>query len=408
MTLFDSSNNVVATATTDSTGYYAFNNLTPGNYSVSETTVPSGLELAAVNPLTTINPATVSGNSINVTVEDLSTLPSLQVNFTASATPVSGADFALLASPYNAKGTNVFTTGGAAGAFDLTLQGAAGNLERGRNRILLHRSNPGHPISPSHGHLTPARPVSRPGRPPTPAWRPITERLGYLYNTYGRFINKLPTPNNNNFGDSVNAAGFALAVWALEYNNNPVTSLSSPDTPFEVNQAAGTTSTNILSSANAYLADALGKSADFYFLNATAGGTRGLQGMMSTDLLNFTNSGTNTSTVSTSIQDSSSGSVTGDLGERVFDTATVTGTAGVPTGTVTYNFYTTSTPTYGVTTPFTTQTLRSAAALSPTPLTTAAFGAGSYSYIASTAAITTTWAKSAPSSHSRSNRARRA
>ena len=75
MTLYDYATNTSSTTTTDSTGYYAFNNLAPGNYSVTETAVPSGFQVAAANPLTTIDPATVSGNSINVTVEDLSTVP---------------------------------------------------------------------------------------------------------------------------------------------------------------------------------------------------------------------------------------------------------------------------------------------------------------------------------------------
>ena len=39
------------------------------------------------------------------------------------------------------------------------------------------------------------------------------------------------------------------------------------------------------------------------------------------------------------------------LGESVYDTATVTGTPFTPTGTVTYYFYDTTTPTYGATTP---------------------------------------------------------
>ena len=206
--------------------------------------------------------------------------------------------------------------------------------------------------------------------------------IGYLYNTYGRFINKLPTPNNNTFGDATNAAAFQLAIWALEYNVNPVTSLSSPGTPFEVNQAAGTTAANIISSANAYLADAAGKSGDFIYLNATAANGRGLQGMMSTDLLNFTNTGTNVSSVSTSIKDSSGSTVTGALGEKVYDTATVTGTAGPATGTVTYNFYNTSTPIYGVTIPTTTQTVTLSGGTVAHTSATAALGAGTYSYIA--------------------------
>ena len=50
------------------------------------------------------------------------------------------------------------------------------------------------------------------------------------------------------------------------------------------------------------------------------------------------------SSVSTAIYDSTGGAVTGALGEKVYDTATVTGTPFTPTGTVTYYFYNTASP----------------------------------------------------------------
>src|SRR5262249_29480399 len=85
-------------------------------------------------------------------------------------------------------------------------------------------------------------------------------RLGYLYNTYGRFVGSVPDPTNNGYGDSINSAGLQLAVWALEYNASPVVSLSNPNTPFEVNGTL--TSSQVLNSANAYLSAASGKSQD--------------------------------------------------------------------------------------------------------------------------------------------------
>ena len=57
------------------------------------------------------------------------------------------------------------------------------------------------------------------------------------------------------------------------------------------------------------------------------------------------------SSVSTTIHDSAGGAVTDTLGEKVYDTATVTGTPFTPTGTVTYYFYNTASPVYGTTTP---------------------------------------------------------
>ena len=55
--------------------------------------------------------------------------------------------------------------------------------------------------------------------------------------------------------------------------------------------------------------------------------------------------------MSTAIYDSTGGAVTDTLGEKVYDTATVTGTPFTPTGTVTYYFYNTASPVYGTTTP---------------------------------------------------------
>ena len=51
------------------------------------------------------------------------------------------------------------------------------------------------------------------------------------------------------------------------------------------------------------------------------------------------------------------GGTTGALGEQVYDTATVAGTPFTPTGTVTYNFYNTASPVYGVSAPVSTQTV---------------------------------------------------
>ena len=87
--------------------------------------------------------------------------------------------------------------------------------------------------------------------------------------------------------------------------------------------------------------------------------------------------------VSTAISDSGGGVVTSVLGEKVYDTATVTGTpaAFAPTGTVTYDFYDTATPIYGSTTPVSTQTVTLSGGLVPNSAATASLTAGSYSFI---------------------------
>ena len=86
--------------------------------------------------------------------------------------------------------------------------------------------------------------------------------------------------------------------------------------------------------------------------------------------------------MSTTIDDSISHSTPSRvLGEAVYDTATVTATPFTPTGTVTYDFYNTASPTYGVTTPVSTQTVNLSGGLVPNSTTTAGLTAGSYSFI---------------------------
>ncbi len=94
--------------------------------------------------------------------------------------------------------------------------------------------------------------------------------------------------------------------------------------------------------------------------------------------------GQGVASVNTTIYDSSGGAVTKALGEKVYDTATVTGTPFTPTGTVTYYFYNTASPVYGTTTPVGTpqKVTLGANASVPNSATTAGLTAGSYSFIA--------------------------
>jgi hypothetical protein len=87
------------------------------------------------------------------------------------------------------------------------------------------------------------------------------------------------------------------------------------------------------------------------------------------------------SSVSTAIFDSGGGAVTGALGEKVYDTATVSGAPFTPTGTVTNYFYSTATPVLGTTTPVSTQTVTLSGGAVPNSATTAALTAGAYSFI---------------------------
>ncbi len=88
------------------------------------------------------------------------------------------------------------------------------------------------------------------------------------------------------------------------------------------------------------------------------------------------------SSVSTAIYDSTGCGPTSGISEKVYDTATVTGTPFTPTGTLTYYFYTTATPVFPTTTPSTTQTVHlNSNGSVPNSATTAVLMAGSYAYI---------------------------
>ncbi len=85
------------------------------------------------------------------------------------------------------------------------------------------------------------------------------------------------------------------------------------------------------------------------------------------------------SSVSTTIFDSTGGTVTGVTGEKVYDTASVTGTPIAPSGTVTYEFFTTLN---GTGTHVDQTVTLSSNGTVPNSSTTSALAAGSYSYIA--------------------------
>ena len=88
------------------------------------------------------------------------------------------------------------------------------------------------------------------------------------------------------------------------------------------------------------------------------------------------------SSVSTAIYDTTGGTVTGAPGEKVYDTATVTGTPFTPTGTVTYYFYNTASPVYETTPPVSTETVVLSGGDVPNSVTTTAPAPGSYAYLA--------------------------
>ena len=117
--------------------------------------------------------------------------------------------------------------------------------------------------------------------------------------------------------------------FGLEYNQTASLNVdfADPNSPYAVlstaMQGSAGTPAQVITAAQNFLADANGKSEDAYFLNLntdpeTAVDANNGQGIICTDLLNFTNSAVTTasvSNVSTAIHDSGGGPVTGALGE---------------------------------------------------------------------------------------------
>jgi len=92
-------------------------------------------------------------------------------------------------------------------------------------------------------------------------------------------------------------------------------------------------------------------------------------------------------TISTVVQDATTDQPVSSplpFGSSVFDTSTVTPSAGSPTATgiVTYNFYNTATPTLGTTSPVTTQNVTITGGTVPPSSIQSSLSAGSYSFIA--------------------------
>jgi len=341
--LLTTSNEFVASTTTNSSGYYGFNNVAPGTYNVMEVALGYTTSVNGSDIQTTINPASaINGNTeIQVTVEDLTT-QNLGLQWTGGLTGGS-VDETLIASSYNQAGT--FSGVSQEGQLQLQFVSPPGNPNPGNvgaapNEFssfcsdLLHGvyANAPFTVQPS---LTPNT-TTLYNNTIGYDYSVNLGEIGYLYNTYGTTAQA-----------SVNASALQLAFWALEYNQMPTSgpmTLQSPNSPFQVNMSA---TDPIVTAANSYLSEAYaaernGNSQDAYFLNLNTTAEQEPdanlgQGMFSTDLLNFTN--TAIPAINTSQQPA-----TAAVGTSIADTATVSG-GDNPTGTVTFNLYNNSTGT---------------------------------------------------------------
>jgi len=292
-----------ATTTTNSSGYYGFNGVTPGTYNVMEVASGYTTSVNGSDIQTTVNPASAinSGTEIQVTVKDPTT-QNLGLQWTGGITGDS-VNETLIASSYNQAGFSGVSQEGQLqvqfvsppGNPNLGNVGAAPNTFFSFCSDLLHVVHPGVPytVQPS---LTPNT-TTLYMLPDYPYSVNLGE-IGYLYKTFGTTAQT-----------SVNASALQLALWALEYNQMPSSgamTLGNPNTPFIVTTTGSSpTPAAIVSAADtflseAYTAETSGNSQNAYFLNLntaaeeTSGANSG-QGMFCTDLLNFTNSPTPTS-----------------------------------------------------------------------------------------------------------------
>ena len=218
--LLTTSNTLVASTTTNSDGYYAFNNVTPGTYNVAETAAGYSTSVSGSDIQTTINPASaINGNTeIQVTVLDLSQTsnpPPPPPTFTANWNGGIVGDtvsYQLLASPYNQGPVSGTAT---VGQLPFTLSGNQGNL----TSIFTFCSDLFHDVFANNSYTVQASLTSN-----TTTLSPSTVlsystnlgEIGYLYNTFATNLSLGPSSSIN-----TNGAALQVAFWALEYNVMP-------------------------------------------------------------------------------------------------------------------------------------------------------------------------------------------
>ncbi len=344
------------TTTTDSDGYYHFDNLTAGYYVVQE--AETGYTTSSVSANTSINPATAinNGTAILVDVLDPST-QSLSVTYlydpyTPSTAAIPNDDLiygSANGSPYN----QYITTGDNANQFVFSLAGNQGTLSTPGNQDTIFTlctslyqafsSSGNYAVTAS---TTPEIPTGITGLNPTSA--AAIGQIGYLYNHFGT---TLLDSGNADGQQSDLGAGLQIALWSLLYDAqspqtaaSEVAALTNTSSNFYVNYVqtpAGVTEANnagALAAASSFLQQSFGKTEDAYFLDVNpALGTGNLatsngQSLISTDLLNFTN--TPTSTPPPVANDVISGNVFVD-GNNTITNASLPGDLALPNVTVT-------------------------------------------------------------------------
>ena len=127
--LLNGSNTVVQSTTTNSDGYYGFNNVVPGTYNVTELATNYSTGVTGSDIQTTINPASVidSGTEIQVTVLDPSQ-QSIGLTWTGGFAGDT-VDVQLNASTYNLAGAPQNTGSEYEGQLQISSQANLGNID---------------------------------------------------------------------------------------------------------------------------------------------------------------------------------------------------------------------------------------------------------------------------------------
>jgi hypothetical protein len=265
--LLDSSNNPVTSTTTNADGYYRFDNVAAGTYNLTEN-APGFTPSADIQ--TTISSAVANGTGAQVTVYDPSTQAVTLTQAGLPQDPPTRTGYVLESnsSPAtNAPGVynNYTRAGDSTRQYYQSLSGNNGNIHFILSLCtdLFRASGSGYTLTPS---LTPN----------STTLTTNLGRIGYLYNHYGRGLLSADL-----------AASLQLAVWELEYDATPDLNAGN----FHLTPAFFATPQNVIDGANNFIGLSAGKDERAFFLVSGDPPQGVSQGMLTTDLINFANTG---------------------------------------------------------------------------------------------------------------------
>lgn len=272
----------VATTHTDANGAYSFTGLPAGQYVVKEVT-PDGYTSSGAQALSELNPVTATTTkSITVTVVDPNSV-FLQTGF--DPTSFEAIQDTVYPNTPGLTRTNQTSVGKMTTSLGTTLGGT--DIDPGfisfcaddlHTLATFDSSGNKFQVLPEPGTSIPT------GNGANTVSAAAAGRIAYLFNHDA-------SPSLS----AIDAAGLQVAIWALIYDAGAISlpagdnyEVDGPISPF----TSAADFTSIIAAGNAFLAESLGKSEAVTYLDPTLGGTvspAGIQGLLSTDSLNFGN-----------------------------------------------------------------------------------------------------------------------